>query len=139
MREIEMIRERTNQGFIREIVIGMFLWWLPATSPAQQIFHSPKAMVVCAESLATRTGVKILQKGGNAIDAAIASGFALAVTFPEAGNIGGGGFAVIRFHDGKTTSFDFRETAPARAMTILSGPAWTWTLPKSFRKASDFA
>jgi gamma-glutamyltranspeptidase/glutathione hydrolase len=72
-------------------------------------------MVVCADSLATRTGLKILQEGGNAIDAAIATGFALAVTFPEAGNIGGGGFAVIRFHEGKTTSFDFRETAPGRA------------------------
>ncbi len=72
-------------------------------------------MVVSAESLATAAGVEMLKKGGNAIDAAVAVGFTLAVTFPEAGNIGGGGFMVIRLSDGRTTMIDFREMAPAAA------------------------
>ncbi|MBJ48573.1 MAG: gamma-glutamyltransferase [Candidatus Marinimicrobia bacterium] len=69
-------------------------------------------MVVSSNNLATQAGVDILNNGGNAIDAAIAVGFTLAVTHPGAGNIGGGGFMVIRFSDGTSTSIDFRETAP---------------------------
>ncbi len=72
-------------------------------------------MVVSAEKLASNVGVRILKAGGNAVDAAVATGFALAVTFPQAGNIGGGGYMVIRMADGKTTSFDYREKAPAKA------------------------
>ncbi|MAV64566.1 MAG: gamma-glutamyltransferase [Candidatus Marinimicrobia bacterium] len=69
-------------------------------------------MVVSSNHLATEIGLDVLKNGGNAIDAAVAVGFALAVTHPGAGNIGGGGFMVIRFSDGETTSIDFRETAP---------------------------
>ena len=69
-------------------------------------------MVVSSNDLATQAGVDILKNGGNAIDAAVAVGFALAVTHPGAGNIGGGGFMVIRFADGSSTTIDFRETAP---------------------------
>ena len=72
-------------------------------------------MVVSAHPLASQIGVDVLKKGGNAIDAAIAVQFALAVTYPAAGNIGGGGFMVIRLNDGKTASLDFREMAPSRA------------------------
>lgn len=70
-------------------------------------------MVVSASELASKVGVDILKKGGNAVDASVAVGFALAVTYPAAGNIGGGGFMVIRLIDGTTTSIDYREKAPA--------------------------
>jgi gamma-glutamyltranspeptidase/glutathione hydrolase len=72
-------------------------------------------MVGSTEEHATRVGVEVLRRGGNAIDAAVAVGFALAVTHPSAGNIGGGGLMVIRFADGRTTSIDYREMAPAAA------------------------
>lgn len=74
-----------------------------------------KAMVVTAEEHATEAGLEILRKGGNAVDAAVAVQFALAVTLPRAGNIGGGGFMVLRMQDGTTRALDFRETAPALA------------------------
>ncbi len=72
-------------------------------------------MVVSSHYLASQVGVEIMKKGGNAIDAAIATGFALAVTHPSAGNIGGGGFMVVHANDGRVTAFDFREKAPAAA------------------------
>ncbi len=72
-------------------------------------------MVVSASSLASQVGVDIMKKGGNAIDAAVATGFALAVTHPQAGNIGGGGFMVIHTTEGKSLTIDFREKAPLKA------------------------
>ena len=72
-------------------------------------------MVVSADPLATLSGLKILQQGGNAVDAAVAVGFALAVTYPQAGNIGGGGFMNIRFSDGKNYTIDYREKSPKSA------------------------
>jgi gamma-glutamyltranspeptidase/glutathione hydrolase len=72
-------------------------------------------MVVVQEPLAADVGLRVLQSGGNAIDAAVAIGFALAVTYPFAGNIGGGGFLLARFADGRTTFIDFREKAPLAA------------------------
>jgi gamma-glutamyltranspeptidase / glutathione hydrolase len=72
-------------------------------------------MVVCAYPDAAQVGLDILKKGGNAVDAAVAVQFALAVTFPEAGNIGGGGFMVYRSAQGETNTLDFREKAPATA------------------------
>ena len=76
-------------------------------------------MVVSASAIASDVGAQVLRDGGNAIDAAIATGFALAVTYPTAGNIGGGGFMVIRFADGTTTTFDFREKAPLAADSLM--------------------
>jgi gamma-glutamyltranspeptidase/glutathione hydrolase len=76
---------------------------------------SKNGMIVSASPLASDIGAKILSKGGNAVDAAVAVGFALSVAYPSAGNIGGGGFMVIHFADGTNTTFDFRETAPLAA------------------------
>ena len=72
-------------------------------------------MVVSTSTIASRVGVNILKSGGNAVDAAVATGFALAVTYPYAGNIGGGGFMVIHLKNGKNTTIDFREKAPLAA------------------------
>jgi gamma-glutamyltranspeptidase / glutathione hydrolase len=77
--------------------------------------YSKNGMVVSANSIASDVGTEILKKGGNAIDAAVATGFALAVTFPGAGNIGGGGFMVLHLANGKNTTIDFRETAPSNS------------------------
>ncbi len=82
---------------------------------ARQPVRTRQAMVVAEEPIATEIGVAVLKSGGNAVDAAIAIGFALAVTFPYAGNIGGGGFMLIRLADGRTTFLDFRERAPEKA------------------------
>ncbi len=72
-------------------------------------------MVVTAQHLATRVGVQVLERGGNAVDAAVAVGYALAVTYPAAGNLGGGGFMTLRLADGRRTFLDFREKAPLAA------------------------
>ena len=77
------------------------------------------AMVVSAHPLASRVGVEIMRKGGNAIDAAIATQFALAVVYPSAGNIGGGGFMVLRKNDGTVDALDYREKAPSAASTNM--------------------
>src|SRR5580693_4096694 len=84
---------------------------------ARQPVHARHAMVVARETHATDAGEAVLKAGGNAIDAAVAVAFALAVTHPLAGNIGGGGFMLVvpAGKDAIPTSFDFRETAPAAA------------------------
>jgi gamma-glutamyltranspeptidase/glutathione hydrolase len=82
---------------------------------ARQPVRARHAMVVAQEPNATDVGVRVLKSGGNAVDAAVAVGFALAVTHPFAGNLGGGGFMLIRFADGRSTFLDFRERAPQGA------------------------
>src|SRR5713226_2251036 len=72
-------------------------------------------MVATDEQLASRAGVEILQKGGNAVDAAVATAFALAVVEPAAGNIGGGGFMLVRLANGRTSFLDYREVGPGAA------------------------
>ena len=80
-----------------------------------RVTNAAKAMVVSGSPIASEVGREILQQGGNAVDAAVAVGFALAVVHPEAGNIGGGGFMIIRLRDGSVQALDYRETAPAGA------------------------
>ena len=94
-------------------------------------------MVVSSHQLASEIGIEILKKGGNAIDAAIATGFALSVVHPGAGNLGGGGFMVIRLADGSVTTIDFREVAPSAAfkdmflddsLNVIKGKSWSTAL-----------
>ena len=87
----------------------------PDVSVVRDVLTSGGGMVVSAYPEASVAGAEVLAAGGNAVDAAIATGLALAVTHPAAGNIGGGGFMVIRFPDGSSTAIDFREKAPLRA------------------------
>src|SRR5215470_8348746 len=77
--------------------------------------HAEHAMVASVHELASRAGVEMMQAGGNAVDAAAATGFALAVVYPRAGNIGGGGFLLLRTAGGDVHFIDFREKAPAAA------------------------
>lgn len=84
----------------------------------EDVFHPVRAtqgMVASVDAMAAQVGVDILKQGGNAVDAAVAVGYALAVTHPQAGNLGGGGFMLLRTKDGATTAIDFREMAPAGA------------------------
>src|SRR5258708_3863275 len=87
----------------------------PSAAASTHPVHAQHAIVVSVHELASHAGVEIMQARGNAIDAAVATGFALAVVHPPAGNIGGGGFMLIRMADGKTHFLDYREKAPAAA------------------------
>jgi gamma-glutamyltranspeptidase/glutathione hydrolase len=90
-----------------------------------RVTEAGKAMVVSGNPIASRVGRDILRQGGNAVDAAVAVGFAMAVVHPEAGNIGGGGFMIIRSKSGRVHALDYRETAPSRAtrdMYLAAGP-----------------
>ncbi len=110
--------------YFRKLTVFFFLmsFSLSYFPPDARLFAATRepvrgkhAMVASQHELASQIGVNILQKGGNAVDAAIAVGLALAVVYPEAGNLGGGGFMMMRFKDGRTTAIDYREMAPAAA------------------------
>src|SRR5579883_475967 len=100
---------------IRAAVCALCLATGALPGSAKEPVRAQHGMVVAQEPLAADVGLAVLKNGGNAIDAAVAVGFALAVTHPSAGNIGGGGFLLIRLADGRTTFLDFRERAPGAA------------------------
>src|ERR1700690_2566036 len=98
--------------------------------------HAPHAIVVSVHELASRAGVEMLRAGGNAVDAAVATGFALAVVHPSAGNLGGGGFLLLRTHEGRSTFIDYREKAPLAATETMYQDAKGNVLPDTDLRSS---
>src|SRR5712692_7417407 len=117
-----MIRIRKTTGIAVLVLAAIATLILPAANAQtsakpwpQQAVRGAHGMVATDEALGSQVGVDIMKRGGNAVDAAVAVAFALAVVEPAAGNIGGGGFMLIRLANGKTTFFDYREVAPGKA------------------------
>src|SRR5271155_4074705 len=104
-------------SLIRLLTICSLCALLAANSAAAPLrpTHAPHAMVASVHELASRAGVEMLRSGGNAVDDDVATGFALAVVYPQAGNFGGGGLMLFRNGEGKTNFIGFREKAPAAA------------------------
>ncbi len=101
--------------FIALGVLFTFVFRVPVKAQWFSPVQAQKAMVVTADSLASRVGLEVIKNGGNAVDAAVAVAFTLAVTYPNAGNIGGGGFMLIRTPDNRVFALDYREKAPLKA------------------------
>jgi gamma-glutamyltranspeptidase/glutathione hydrolase len=111
-----MASTRLGLGFVLALSLAPLTpGWAASPAPVE----GEHGMVVTAEHLASQVGADVLKKGGNAFDAAVAVGYALAVVWPEAGNIGGGGFMTLRTKDGKTDFIDFRERAPKAASATM--------------------
>jgi gamma-glutamyltranspeptidase / glutathione hydrolase len=104
-----------HKSLILLLMAALAVCGLPPAFGSTEPVHAQHGIVVSVHELASRAGVEIMQAGGNAVDAAVATGFALAVVHPPAGNIGGGGFMLIRMAGGKTHFLDYREKAPAAA------------------------
>src|SRR5699024_12397572 len=98
-------------------IIPLFLWIQCGTDNPKEVYEAEvfeQAAVVTAHPIASKIGAEILEKAGNAVDAAVAVKFALAVVYPNAGNLGGGGFLVYRTHQGEKNTRGFREKTPQR-------------------------
>ena len=106
---------RSRPNFLRWCLLVLAAFAVPLAQAATQPARAEHAMVVTVHQLASQVGADVMKEGGNAVDAAVATGFALAVVHSPAGNIGGGGFMLIRMADGATHFLDYREKAPAAA------------------------
>jgi len=118
MKIFHEIKRRNSLGIAFSLILLLLVstaWSKGGKTPT----YARKGMVVSDSEIASKVGCNILANGGNAIDASIATAFALAVTWPTAGNIGGGGFMIYHRSDGKVTSFDFREKAPVNASQVM--------------------
>ncbi len=114
---------QAKRCLIASLQIVVILGFISISFPSYAQIGKPKiyknGIVVSATRQASEAGVEVMKKGGNAVDAAVAVNFALAVTYPDAGNIGGGGFMVIRLANGEMNTLDFRETAPGGASRTM--------------------
>ncbi|MGH9455622.1 MAG: gamma-glutamyltransferase, partial [Terriglobia bacterium] len=113
-RKATQVRRASGLGVFACCGLALFIL-MPVSLSALSPVAARHGMVVSSEPNATKVGVEILKEGGNAVDAAVAVGFALQVTYPFAGNIGGGGFMLIRRADGESVMVDYREEAPGAA------------------------
>src|SRR5206468_6806173 len=94
---------------------ALLLFAIPLHAASRLPVREPRAMVASVDAIASRIGADVMKRGGNAVDAAVAVALTLAVTWPEAGNLGGGGFMLVRKADGTTEAIDYRERAPLAA------------------------
>jgi len=106
---------RSPQKSVGALVVAIAMACCPGLRASTEPVHAQHGMVVTVQPLASQAGLEILKQGGNAVDAAVAAGFALAVVHSGAGNLGGGGFMLVRMADGKTHFLDYREKAPGAA------------------------
>jgi gamma-glutamyltranspeptidase/glutathione hydrolase len=126
---------RIQRSFLILCTLCALLASIAAAAPLRPK-HAPHAIVASVHELASRAGVEMLRSGGNAIDAAVATGFALAVVHPQAGNLGGGGFLLLRNANGETHFIDFRERAPAAATANMYLDAQGNVIPDSSKDSS---
>ena len=126
---------RIQRSFLTLCTLCALLAWIAAAAPLRPT-HAPHAIVTSVHELASRAGVEMLRSGGNAVDAAVATGFALAVVHPQAGNLGGGGFLLLRNATGETHFIDFREKAPAAATANMYLDAQGNVIPDSSKDSS---
>jgi gamma-glutamyltranspeptidase/glutathione hydrolase len=127
-----------RRALIRFLIFCALSTLVAATAAAAPLrpTHAPHAIVTSVHELASRAGVEMLRAGGNAVDAAVATGFALAVVHPQAGNLGGGGFLLLRRANGETHFIDYREKAPAAATENMYLDAQGNVIPESSKDSS---